>query len=256
MKIGIFDSGIGGLTVLKEALRILPGESYLYYADSANVPYGPKDKETVRKYIFDAVAFMAFRGVKALVIACNTATSIAAEDLRREYSFPILGMEPAVKPAIGKHTGKRVLVLATALALKEEKFKSLVGRLDSENIVDSRPMPGLVDFAEALVFDRDTVLSYLKKEFAQMDLGSYGTVVLGCTHFPYYRDIIRELFADDTEIIDGNEGTVRHLATVLRDKGLLGAGGSGTTEFFITGGKPAERSRFDSCLKVLDRPGS
>lgn len=255
MKIGIFDSGIGGLTVLKEALKVLPGESYLYYADSANVPYGTKEKETVRKYIFDAVAFLASQEVKALVIACNTATSIAVEDLRRAYGFPILGMEPAVKPAIGMRAGKRVLVLATALELKEEKFKSLVGRLDSENIVDSRPMPGLVDFAEALIFDRDTVLAYLKREFSEIEMENYGTVVLGCTHYLYYRDVIREMFPDGTEIIDGNEGTVRHLTNILQDKELLGAGGRGTTEFFVSGGRPAERSRFDRCLKVLDKNG-
>lgn len=253
MKIGIFDSGIGGLTVLKEAQRVLPGESYLYYADSANVPYGTKEKETVRQYIFDGVAFLASQGVKALVIACNTATSIAAADLRSEYSFPILGMEPAVKPAIGKCAGKRVLVLATPLTLKEEKFINLVGRLDSDNLVDSLPLPGLVDFAEALVFDKKTVLAYLKKELAGFDTGQYGTIVLGCTHFPYYRDVIRELFPIGTEIIDGNAGTVRYLARILEEKNLLtGEEGKGTTYFYTSGGKPADRARFESCLRILD----
>jgi glutamate racemase len=252
MKIGIFDSGVGGLTVLKEALRVLPGECYLYYADSANVPYGTKEKETVRRYIFDGVAFMASQGVKALVIACNTATSIAAADLRREYSFPILGMEPAVKPAISKCAGKRVLVLATALTLKEEKFINLVGRLDSDNLVDSLPLPGLVDFAEALVFDRGTVLSYLRKQFAEIDTGQYGTVVLGCTHFPYYRNLIRELFPAEAEIIDGNSGTVRYLARVLEEKGMLAVDGRGATDFYTSGGIPAAGARFERCLKMLD----
>lgn len=251
MKIGIFDSGIGGLTVLKEALRVLPGESYLYYADSANVPYGTKEKETVRQYIFDGVAFLAAQGMKALVIACNTATSIAVADLRREYSFPILGMEPAVKPAISKCTGKRVLVFATALELKEEKFINLVSRLDADNLVDSLPLPGLVDFAEALVFDRKTVLPYLKEALAGFDSGQYGTVVLGCTHFPYYKELIRELFPKQTEIIDGNAGTVNYLARVLKEKGLLAGDGKGTIDFYTSGGKPADRARFEVCLKML-----
>ncbi len=252
MKIGIFDSGVGGLTVLKEALRVLPGESYLYYADSANAPYGTKEKETVKRYIFDAVAFIASQGVKALVIACNTATSIAVADLRKEYAFPIFGMEPAVKPAISKCAGKRVLVFATPLELKEEKFINLVSRLDSDNLVDSLPLPGLVSFAEALVFDRRTVLSYLKEELTGLDPGQYGTVVLGCTHFPYYRSLIRELFPMETEIIDGNAGTVRYLARVLEEKGLLAGENSGTIEFFTSGGRPADRVRMESCLKILD----
>lgn len=252
MKTGIFDSGIGGLTVLKEALRVLPGESYLYYADSANAPYGTKEKETVRQYIFDGIAFMALQGVKAVVIACNTATSIAVADLRKKYSFPILGMEPAVKPAINKCAGKRVLVLATPLTLKEEKFMNLVSRLDSDNLVDSLPLPGLVDFAEALIFDRATVLAYLKKEFAGFDTGQYGTVVLGCTHFPYYRKFIRELFPIDTELIDGNHGTVTYLARVLEERDLLAGDSKGTTDFYTSGGKPADWVRFESCLKMLE----
>ena len=252
MKIGIFDSGVGGLTVLKEALRVLPGESYLYYADSANAPYGTKEKETVKRYIFDAVAFIASQGVKALVIACNTATSIAVADLRKEYAFPIFGMEPAVKPAINQCAGKRVLVFATPLELKEEKFINLVSRLDSDNLVDSLPLPGLVNFAEALVFDRRTVLSYLKEELAGLDPRQYGTVVLGCTHFPYYRSLIRELFPLETEIIDGNAGTVRYLARVLKERELLACESSGTVEFFTSGGRPADRARMESCLKILD----
>ena len=252
MKIGIFDSGIGGLTVLKEALRVLPGESYLYYADSANVPYGTKDKETVRQYIFDGVAFMASQGMKALVIACNTATSIAAADLRREYSFPILGMEPAVKPAISKCAGKRVLVMATALTLKEEKFINLVSELDSDNLVDSLPLPGLVDFAEALIFDRKPVSAYLKEELAGFDTSQYGTVVLGCTHFPYYRNLIRESFSKKTEIIDGNAGTVRYLARVLKERELLAGDVKGTMDFYTSGGKPADLTRFECCLKMLE----
>ena len=252
MKIGIFDSGIGGLSVLKEALRVLPGESYLYYADSANVPYGTKEKETVRQYIFDGVAFMASQGMKALVIACNTATSIAAADLRKEYSFPILGMEPAVKPAISKCAGKRVLVMATSLTLKEEKFINLVSRLDSDNLVDSLPLPGLVDFAEALIFDRKSVSAYLEKELEVFDTRQYGTVVLGCTHFPYYRNLIRESFPKDTEIIDGNAGTVRYLARVLKERDLLAGEGKGTTDFLTSGGKPADKARFENCLKMLE----
>lgn len=253
MKIGIFDSGIGGLTVLKEALRVLPDESFLYYADTENVPYGTKTREEVRKYIFDAVAYMASQGLKALVVACNTATSIAVADLRREYQFPILGMEPAVKPAINNCEGKRVLVLATQLTLKEEKFINLVSRLDAENIVDSLPMPELVEFAEALSFEKNIVVPALKKKFSDLQLEQYGTVVLGCTHFPLFRDSLEEIFPQGTHIIDGSAGTVRYLNQVLREKGLLEEKAGGGLEFCISGGKPAERERFLVCLERLEK---
>jgi len=253
MKIGIFDSGIGGLTVLKEALRVLPDESFLYYADSENVPYGTKNRSEVRQYIFDGVAFMAAQGLKALVIACNTATSIAVADLRRVYTFPILGMEPAVKPAISYNEGKRVLVLATPLALKEEKFINLVSRLDAENIVDPLPLPELVDFAESMTFDRDIVIPCLKQKFSAFDLNQYGTVVLGCTHFPFFKEYFEEIFPEGTHIIDGSAGTVRYLNQVLHEKGLIEGKKLEKTdvEFYISGGKAADRSRFLKCLELF-----
>ena len=128
MKIGFFDSGIGGITVLNEAIKQLPNEDYIYFADTDNTPYGVKPKDEVKKYILAAIDFIYAKGVDAIVIACNTATSIAIEDLREKYNIPILGMEPAVKPAIEKNhsTNKRVLVTATPLTLKEEKLKNLM----------------------------------------------------------------------------------------------------------------------------------
>jgi glutamate racemase len=130
MSIGVFDSGIGGLTVLKEAIKLMPHENYFYYADTKHVPYGTKPKDEVAGYIFDAVDFFARQGVEALVVACNTATSIAINDLRVKYSFPIIGMEPAVKPAVEKVDHRRVLVLATPITVKEKKLHDLVERLD------------------------------------------------------------------------------------------------------------------------------
>lgn len=147
MQVGFFDSGIGGLTVLYDSLRLLPELEYLYYADIENVPYGTKSKELVKEYIFTAVDFIIKQGVDALLLACNTATSIAVRELRSKYQIPIIGMEPAVKPAIRNTKEKRVLVLATPLTLKEDKYEDLVSRVDQNHIVDSLPLPGLVEFA-------------------------------------------------------------------------------------------------------------
>jgi glutamate racemase len=223
MSIGIFDSGVGGITVLKEAQKQLPNENYIYYADTLHVPYGTKSKEEIKGYIFEAAGFLAQKGINMLVVACNTATSIAIKDLREKYSFPVIGMEPAVKPAVEKNgkSRKRVLVTATPLTLKEEKFQNLVSKVDNEHIVDVLPLPGLVEFAESLVFEEKTVGGYLEKELSSFDLDEYGTIVLGCTHFPLFKRVFKKILPSHVDIIDGNTGTVRHMKNIMNEKAIL-----------------------------------
>lgn len=238
MKIAFFDSGVGGVTVLSEAVKLLPHEDYIYYADTLHVPYGPKPKAEVKGYIVDAVDYLAGCGIKALVVACNTATSVAVSDLRGRYDFPIIGMEPAVKPAVkNTDSGKRVLALATALTLKESKFKDLVSVVDPEHIVDSLPMPELVEFAEQLIFDEAVVVPCLRQKFATLDLSSYGTVVLGCTHFTFFRNSLRQVLAPETDIIDGAEGTLRQLMHKLEEAGFPTGTGKGGIAFCSSGGE-------------------
>jgi len=252
--IGFFDSGVGGITVLHEALKLLPEENYIYYADTLNVPYGNKSRDEVRQYIFDAVDFIVNQGVKALVIACNTATSAAIEDLRRKYSIPIIGMEPAIKPAVemSENNHKRILVTATAFTLKEEKLKNLIAKLDNENIVDLLPLPGLVEFAEKLEFNNRVVENYLTMEFKKYDLTQYGTVVLGCTHFPFYRDRLRKLLPSNIDIIDGNIGTVRNLKRILEENKIL-CEGNGKMVFYNSGKKAEAGQEMDIYNKLFNR---
>ncbi len=146
--IGVFDSGIGGLTVLKEIIKILPNEEFIYYADTDNVPYGIKPKEEVKEYINQAVKFLIDKDVKAIVIACNTATSIAINDLRKKYSLPIIGIEPAAKPAIENRGQKKVLIMATPTTIREEKLHNSLKKFSAEEFVDLIAMPKLVEFAE------------------------------------------------------------------------------------------------------------
>lgn len=235
MRIGIFDSGVGGITVLNEALKVLPCADYIYYADTENVPYGEKNKEEVKEYIFQAVEFIANQMVDALVIACNTATSIAVKELRRIYKFPIIGMEPAVKPAIERSGSKRVLVTATALTLKEEKFHNLVDRLDSKDIVDSLPLPELVEFAEGFIFDEGVIIPYLKEKLYQYDMSKYGTLVLGCTHFPFYKKFFQKIVPSHVDVIDGNEGTVNHLKNILTGEEITNTCGHRNITFYSSG---------------------
>lgn len=256
MKIGFFDSGIGGITVLYEALKTLPNEDYLYYADTLNVPYGPKPKNQVKKHIFDAIEFIINEEVKAIVIACNTATSVAIEDLRAKYDIPIIGMEPAVKPAveINKNSNKRILVTATALTLKEDKLKHLITKLDNEHVVDLLPLPGLVQFSEKFEFNEEIVLPYLREELNKYDLSNYETIVLGCTHFSFYKNIFKKLLPSNTNIIDGNIGTVKNLKKTLEEMNSLKEG-SGNITFFNSGSKVEDKSmlnNYHNLFKILD----
>jgi glutamate racemase len=255
MKIAVFDSGVGGLTVLHDARRLMPQHDYLYYADTDNVPYGSRQKADVQHLVLGAVTWLAAQGVAALVMACNTATSVAVEELRHRFSFPVIGMEPAVKPAVSRHAGetdgdsgrrrRRVLVAATPLTLREEKFNQLVAAVDQEGIVDSWPLPDLVGYAERGEFRPDVVAAYLRTQSAGFELQEYGTLVLGCTHFLYFLPHFRRLFPD-ADIVDGNEGTVRQLQRQIASIGTPGdvPGNSGRVAFFESGRLVVDPARF------------
>jgi glutamate racemase len=221
MSIAFFDSGIGGLTVLKTALNLLPDESYIYYADTKNLPYGIKPREEIKKYIFDSIEFLSKKNIKILVLACNTATAVALEDLKKMYDFPIIGMEPAIKSAIRKNKDKRILVLATTLTLKEQKLNSLIKSCSSNNRVEKQALDELVLFAERFEFNSSKVVRYIRSQFNTINLDEYGTIILGCTHFIYFKPIFRKIMPITIDIIDGNEDTVKKMVSELTKNSLL-----------------------------------
>ncbi len=246
--IGFFDSGIGGLSVLYESLKILPNENYIYYSDGDNAPYGVRPKEEVRALVLDAMRFIASKGVKAIVVACNTATSVAIEDVRRLYDFPVIGMELYVKPAVMSGNRKRVLVFATELTLKEEKFKNLVSRVDTRQIVDYLPLQELVMYAERFDFDESKIIPYLRQKLSGFRLEDYGTVVLGCTHFLFFKSMMEKVIPPEVAIIDGNLGTIRNLKNKLGDN--LNPG-PGSVSYYLSG-KAMEPAHFERFLRYLD----
>lgn len=253
MTIGIFDSGLGGITVLAEALRRLPAEDYIYMADTLHVPYGPKPQELVKQYILQTVERMMKENVDALVIACNTATSIAVAQLREMYDIPIIGMEPAVKPAVemNRATGKRVLVFATQLTLQMPKYYALVSMVDEEGIVDSLPLPELVEYCEALQFDESILSAYFRERLAPYNLDCYGIVVLGCTHYPFYAPILRKLLPSHINIVDGTAGTVRRLSSMLHRYGMPVDKGSGRVKFMCTSDDEHYIQKMRTALTIL-----
>lgn len=248
--IGVFDSGIGGLTLLKELVKTLPKEDFLYYADTENVPYSYKTREQILEFVENAVIFLRKEGCKAIVLACNTATNVSIEYLREKYDFPIIAIQPAVKVAFDNNEPeKRILACATPVTLSADRFENLINSLDINHIVDRLPLPGLVEFAENEIFEDEKVLEYLKTEFSKFDLYHYKYIVLGCTHFTYYEDFIKQNFPSLTPV-DGNEGTARHLKNTLEALGLLSVNGTGNVRFVESGQYVKDESRF---LRYLGR---
>lgn len=219
MKIGIFDSGIGGLSVLHQALKYLPDQQFLYFADEANVPYGEKTKREIIGYVDDAIAFLVEQGAEAIVVACNTATSVAITKLRAKYSIPIVGMEPAIKKALDLYGEHRVLVAATPITVRGEKLHGLMERVDRNHLVDLIPLPMLVRSAERGVFESEAITDYIQDMMKDYRLDDYSSMVLGCTHFNYFKKVLRTLLPDHIRFVDGNEGTIRQL---MRETGLQG----------------------------------
>jgi glutamate racemase len=222
--IGVFDSGLGGISVVRELINGLPNERFLYFGDSANAPYGVKNPEQVRDLSFDIVERFVQQGVKAVVIACNTATSAAIDDLRAAYHIPIIGMEPALKLACDRGNGspQHVIVAATPLTLHEPKFKTLMGQFTDTHTIYPQPCPDLVRIVEHGKLDDHTlVMDTLHRYFDAYDLQTIDSIVLGCTHFVFYRGYFAELVPSRTAIIDGNEGTAHHLRAVLEASGEL-----------------------------------
>lgn len=250
--IGIFDSGIGGLSVLQQAIKMLPKEHYIYYADEDHVPYGEKTTEEITCYVNDAVKFMLEKGVKAIVIACNTATSVAIENLRKLYHIPIIGMEPAAKPAIEMNQEKRIMLLATPVTIKEEKLRRLLEKIDIQHKIDLVPLPNLVKFAESETFDDSIVENYLLDAFENYNLDNYSEVILGCTHFNYFRPSIQKVFNNKAKLLDGNEGTIHRLKEVLSEHEELGTNEL-SIEYYSTGRKVDQSSKLEKIQRLQDR---
>ncbi|MDF2502926.1 glutamate racemase [Clostridium sp.] len=223
--IGFFDSGVGGISVLKEAMKILPNESFIYYGDSKNAPYGTKTVDAVRQLSFQVSEFLIEKHIKALVVACNTATSAAIKDLRIKYrNIPVIGIEPALKPAVETNRVGKVLIMATPVTLEEKKFNNLLRRYKGTAEIVPLPCPGLAELIEAGILNGRELEDYLKEKLLPYVHIGISTIVLGCTHYPFIRDEIAKI-AVDVPIIDGSMGTVKQLKRKLIMLNLLNKSG-------------------------------
>lgn len=231
--IAVFDSGVGGISVLRELIKIMPNENYIYYGDSGNAPYGTKHLEEVRMLTRTHAKELFLRGAKGLVVACNTATSAAVRVLRQENpQIPIVGIEPAVKPAVSFMDHPKVLVLATPMTIREEKFQKLMARYEEQGEIIPFPCPGLMNFVERGDLDGEDLQKYLEELLYEFKEDPIDAVVLGCTHYPFVRDMILGILGENVRIFDGGEGTAREMRRRLAEAGLLsGRLKKGTVEF-------------------------
>ncbi len=239
--IGVFDSGVGGISVLAQALQMLPNEDFIYYGDTKNAPYGDKSPQDVLRLTQQAVDKLTGMGCKAIVIACNTATSAAAGPLRQALELPIIGMEPALKPAAMLEGTGDVLVMATSMTLSQPKFLSLMDQYGQDAI--PLACPGLMEFVERGELSGSGVEEVLQGLLAPYLDRRLKAVVLGCTHYVFLRKAIGALIGPKTPLIDGNLGTVLQLKRKLEHITALRQEPEHQGEVaFFTSAKPGENA--------------
>ena len=217
--VAVFDSGLGGISVLRELVRTLPRENYLYFGDSLHAPYGTKTPQEVVDLSLQAADRLLAQGAKALVVACNTATSAAIRTLRKTYpELAIVGTEPAIKPAVERHPGGRILMLATAMTVQEEKFQRLKAQYDEQAQIIPIACSGLMEYVEQGILRGAEVEGYLLDKLEPYLKVPIDAVVLGCTHYPFLSGAIRRIVGRRPEIIDGSIGIARQLERGSRSR--------------------------------------
>lgn len=255
LPIGFIDSGLGGISVLREAIKIMPSENFIYYGDSANAPYGTKPREEIRALTFRVVDILLARGVKGIAVACNTATGAAVRDLRGIYpDLPIVGIEPAIKPAVEQSHGGRILVLATPMTISQDKFRNLLARYNDNSKIIAVPCKGLMEFVEQGILEGEILDRYFDEHLLPYINEETESIVLGCTHYPFLRHHLNGyLKGRNIALIDGSLGTAKELKRRLGDRNLLlPAGEPGKVEILNSSDDPQKIILSHKLLELPD----
>ena len=242
----MIDSGVGGLSVLALARLELPEENFIFFADAANAPYGDKQPEEIIGLVYDLLQDQSKHPLKAILIACNTATSAAAAELRKELPIPVIGMEPALKPAV-LNTEGQVIVMATSLTIREEKFRKLLAQYGAGRDIIPLPCPGLMQIVEKDPQGKEAE-EYLRQVLEPYEKTAEA-VVLGCTHYVFLRPLLRKIYPE-IRLFDGNEGVVRHLRDILSRSGNLGGNGELSIGCSLTAPE-AGSAYLEKCSRML-----
>lgn len=256
LPIGFMDSGLGGLSVLREAVKLMPSEDFIYYGDSLHAPYGVKPREEIQALTFSVVEKLLDMGIKGLAVACNTATSAAVKKLRLTYpELPIVGIEPAIKPAVMESHGGRILVMATPMTVKQEKFQNLLEKYREQAEIVPVPCDGLMEFVEHGDLDGQELDDYFEEKLGPVLTDDTESIVLGCTHYPFLKKELRHFLGERAiHLIDGSLGTSRELMRRLKVRGLLRTDAhKGTVEIINSSGRQEVIDLSYRLLRLPDR---
>jgi glutamate racemase len=233
--IGVFDSGIGGLTVLKELLGLLPGESFIYFGDTARVPYGNKSAETVIKFSKENVSFLMDRGVKFVVVACNTASAEALAELQETVPVPVVGViEPGVRAAVQLSETSKIGVIGTAGTIRSQAYQKGIRGLDPKAHVFAKPCPLFVPLAEEGWIDTEITRMIASEYLDEYRTLGIDALVLGCTHYPLLHGIIGETVGKTVVLVDSAVETAREVQRILGEKNMMNAGGASGLEIYLS----------------------
>jgi glutamate racemase len=234
--IGIFDSGVGGLTVLKEVVRALPQEDTIYLGDTARVPYGTKSPETVIRYSHQITRYLLSRDIKLLVVACNTASAVALASLQQEFSIPIVGViEPGARAAASATKSGKVGVIGTAATVASSAYTKAIKRINPDIEVVTRACPLFVPLAEEGWVDNEVARLTARLYLEGLKEHGVDTLVLGCTHYPILKDVIAEVMGPGVTLVDSAEETARTVARILSEQELLRpVGEKGNHHYYVT----------------------
>lgn len=251
--IAVFDSGVGGISVLRALLKEMPNENYMYFGDSANAPYGTKSLEEVRKLTIAHVDALLERGAKAVVVACNTATSAAVRVLRQKYpTVPVIGIEPALKPAVLSKNHPNVVVMATPMTLRQEKFHNLMEKYQNQAQIIPLPCPGLMEYIENGNTQSAELEQFIAKLFEPFERQKLDAVVLGCTHYPFVSKEIQKVLGKKVMLFEGGSGTARETKRRIAAAGLLNDSPQAGQVVFESSDGTAEKIAL--CQKLLHMP--
>jgi glutamate racemase len=237
--VGVFDSGVGGLTVLHECLVTMPHEDFVYLGDHARLPYGPRTRDEVRRFAHEIGLYLQGLGVKMVVVACNTATSVALPDLQGELEVPVVSViVPEAHAAVQATRNRRIGLLATELTVASGRYESLVRTLDAGARLTSVPCPKLVPLIEAGDTFSDEVVAAVREYAAPLKGAGCDTVILGCTHYPLLRPVFQRAFGREVTLVFSADETAREVAETLARKGFENDGEREGAYRFLTTGDP------------------
>ncbi len=235
LQIGVFDSGLGGLTAVRELIQILPGENIVYFGDTARVPYGTRSRDTIRTFAVQDLRFLLEQDLKAVLVACGTVSSVALPELQQMTEIPVIGVvQPTASAACNATKNKKIGILGTSATVKSGSYQSAIAAIDPEITVTATPCPLFVPLVENGYLEGPITKLAAQEYIKPLQDAGVDTVILGCTHYPLLKPVLSKLFGDSVTLIDSGREAALALAQVLRETGQLSEKPEGKRRYFVS----------------------